>query len=254
LILNNNCIILENISKEFKLIPSRRTVRTGLSKNIVKKLNNNERHVLLEKISFQVKKGEFFGILGQPSSGKSTLLRIISRIYQPDSGVLSTNGSIIPILIKRISQFSELNASETIPLISMLYGASQSTTKKKIDDILKFADLEDFGKTKLKNFTTEMRLALFFSTAFELNPDILIIDELMPDIIPGFKDKCYRKFQTMKEAGKTIVYVSKNIPFLTRFCDRVLVLDEGKIVTIGKPEIAIQKYHELLSIQKMINE
>ncbi len=250
MILNNNRIILENVSKEFKLNPSRRSVRTGLSKNIVKNLNNKKRHVLLEKISFQVKKGEIFGILGQASAGKSTLLRLISRIYQPDSGVLSTNGSIVPILIERISQFSELNASEAIPLIIMLYGTSKSTAKKKIDDILKFAELENFAKTKLKNFTTEMRLALVFSTAFEVNPDILIIDEFRTDIIPGFEDKCYRKFQIMKEAGKTIVYASKNIPFLTRFCDRVLVLDEGKIVTIGKPEIAIQKYHELLSIKK----
>ena len=234
-------IILENVSKSFR----RNAEKTFFSK-IKKNEGNSEFLVALDKINFQVKKGEMFGMIGYNGSGKTTLLRTIAGIYQPDVGKITTNGKIAPLLQIGAGFYNELTARDNIIMYGMLLGL-KNEIKDRVDQILKFADLEEYKEMKLKYYSSGMRARLGFSTALQIDPDILLVDEVLSVGDISFREKSFDAFLDFKKKGKTILYCSHNLTMLSQLCDRVLLLEKGKMIMIDKPEKVITEYRKRAS-------
>ena len=236
-------IIVNNISKSFKLKRTKSVLEH--LKDISKNSGNNLVHSL-EDVSFSVKKGEMLGVIGLNGSGKTTLLRIISGVYKPDSGSVKVHGKMAPLLQIGTGFHPELNSQENIMMYGLLLGLKKEEIKSKIPAILEFAELQEFTEMKLKNYSTGMRARLGFSTALQVDPEILLVDEVLAVGDAAFKEKSSKAFLSFKERGKTIVYTTHNIGSVSELSDRVLLLDKGKVVMIGKPDEVVAKYNEIV--------
>jgi len=239
--MSEKVIDVQNLTKTFRL---------NNNKNILEKIKGssslvNQKIKALNDISFNVEKGEFLCIIGKNGSGKTTLLQIIAGVYKPDFGQINIHGSLAPILQIGAGFNQELLASENIVMYGMLLGISKKEIEKKVDAILEFAELTKFSTMKLKHFSSGMRSRLGISTIFQLNSSILLFDEILAVGDINFREKCFKVFSSFKEKGRTILFVTHQINNLPQLCDRVLVLNEGKIIFIGKPDEAIQKYKEI---------
>jgi len=235
--MEEDAIIIQNVTKTFKL------ARPG----IFKKTKSLEQNLMaLDTISFTVKKGEMLTIIGSNGSGKTTLLRTIAGIYKPDSGKVQVSGKLAPILHLGTGFHFELNARENIISYGMLLGIKKSEIQQKISEILKFAGLEKFEFLKLKQYSTGMRARLAFATALQINPDIILIDEVLAVGDQNFRVKCFKEFFLFKNKGKTIVYTTHSLDRIYKLSDKVLLMDEGKMIAIGKPEEIKRKYEELM--------
>jgi len=236
-----NAIEIKNVSKTFRLSERKWIFQTLRNINF----NSNEKIVAVNDVSFAVKKGEVFGIIGKNGSGKTTLLQIIAGLYNPDSGSVKIDGSLAPIMHIGAGFNPELLPSTNIILYGMMLGLSKNEIKSKINSILQFAELEKFSTMKLKHFSSGMKSRLGISTVFQLNPDIFLLDEILSVGDIDFRQKCFEKFLSYKKQGKTILYVTHALNTLKDLCDRVLLLDMGNLITIGNPEDAIKKYREI---------
>ena len=176
--MSDYAISVKNISKKFKLYHEKRDSIFEVATSFFQKKRHHEILQVLDDVSFNVKHGEIFGIIGINGSGKTTLLRIISRIYTPDSGSVDVKGTIIPILALGLGFHPELTAITNIYQSSILLGFPKEEISKRVDDIIKFAELEKFADTKVKNFSAGMQMRLAFATSVLVNPDILILDEV----------------------------------------------------------------------------
>jgi len=244
--MNNNAIELEHVSKTFRIYQEK---QDNLGDRIVNPFKKDRFSILpiLQDASFTIKKGEMFGIIGRNGAGKTTLLRLIAKIYKPDSGNIRSFGTIISLLDLGIGFNNELTAKDNIILYGKILGLSGKEIKGKVVNILKFAELEDFVETKLKNFSSGMFARLAFSTAMQVNPDILLVDEVLSVGDISFQQKSYQAFKSFREMNKTIVYVSHNLDSIKELCDRVLVMNKGKIEFLGNPSEAVEKYLKISS-------
>jgi len=237
-----NAITVKNISKFFSL-----DQRKGVSKILNKQKNNSSSKKLtaLDNISFDVKKGEVLGVIGLNGSGKTTLLRIIAGVYQPDIGTVEVKGRLSPLLQLGAGFQGDLNAQENIIMNGMLLGIPKSEIEGKVEKIIQFAELEKFSKLNLKYFSAGMRARLGFATAIQVNPDILLLDEILAVGDRIFKEKSYETIHSFKKNSKTILHATHNLDKLSELSDRVLLLDKGKNVILDEPELVIKKYKEL---------
>jgi len=226
--LDQNSITVNNITKIFNFKNKR---------GITKIMENKPVHkvVGLENVSFNVSEGEMFGIIGLNGSGKTTLLRTIAGIYNPDTGSVHVKGRLAPILQIGIGFRDELNAKENVILFGMLMGFSKTEMIHKTDSILEYAELEYFADMKLRQFSAGMRARLGFSVALQVDPDILLIDEVLSvgDLV--FRKKSFDSFLSFKKKKKTILYTTHNLNMISELSDRVLLLHHGKNVMIGRP-------------------
>jgi len=237
-------ISIKNISKIFnkeKTLGIKNILKSFFDKNEKKSL------IALDDISFEINKGEMIGIIGLNGSGKTTLLRIIAGIYQADHGKIVTKGIIAPLLQIGTGFNTEMVAHENIMVYGMLLGMTKNEMKKKINGIIEFAELEEFTKMKLKHYSQGMRARLGFSTALQIDPDILLVDEVLAVGDARFKKKSFEAFKEFKNKGKTIVYTSHNTGIMKELCDRVILLHQGKILQIGNPTTVLEKYAELIT-------
>lgn len=240
-------IKVKNVSKKFneqKIVGIK-----NILKNIFEK-KENKSLIALDNVSFEVNKGEMIGIIGLNGSGKTTLLRIISGIYQPDNGKIETSGIIAPLLQIGMGFNGEMVADENIMVYGMLLGMSKNQVKQKIDNIIRFAELEEFTKMKLKHYSQGMKSRLGFSTALEIDPDILLVDEVLAVGDARFKKKSFEAFTKFKSKGKTIIYTSHNTGIMKELCEKVILLHHGKVVDIGNPSEVIEKYTDLIKTEK----
>jgi ABC-type polysaccharide/polyol phosphate transport system ATPase subunit len=239
-------IIVENVSKTFRVKQQSRFLGKVQSSGIkiVNALNN---------INFNVKSGEMIGIIGMNGSGKTTLLRTISGIYQQDSGKIITNGMIAPILQLGTGFIDELDAYENIVMYGMLLGIKKDIIKSKIPEIAEFGDLTEFLHMKLKNYSSGMRSRLAFSTVLQVDPDIMLVDEILAVGDQVFRERSYEAFKSFKNQGKTILYTTHNLEKLSELSDRVILMDKGSIVSIGKPEAVIEEYRKMIIKRKRKN-
>jgi len=191
--LESVAIELQNVSKAFNIN------QKGLS-NIFDSKNKENQFVALDNISFTILKGETVGLMGLNGSGKTTLLRIISSIYSPDSGSIKVNGNIAPLLQIGTGFNPEFSAAENILQYGMLLGFSKSEIKAKIDGIIKFAELEKFKNLQLKHYSTGMRAKLGFATALQVDPDILLVDEVLSVGDEAFREKSFQAFLEFKKS------------------------------------------------------
>jgi len=251
--MSDYAISVKNISKKFTLYHEKRDSIFEATTSFFQKKRHHEILQVLDDVSFNVKHGEIFGIIGINGSGKTTLLRIISRIYAPDSGSVDVKGTIIPILALGLGFHPELTAVTNIYQSSILLGFPKEEISKRVTDIIKFAELEKFADTKIKNFSAGMQMRLAFATSVLVNPDILILDEVFAVGDVNFQKKCFDTIMDFKKRGKAIIFVSHDMIAVKNFCDTVMFLKEGKVGNIGSPEESINAYEEYMSKNKQNN-
>jgi ABC-type polysaccharide/polyol phosphate transport system ATPase subunit len=230
----DSSIELDNISKSFDI------------KSKDNNLIDNSKLKALTNISLKIPKGKTIALLGPNGSGKTTLLRIISGIYQPDSGSVHINGRLAPLLQIGTGFNVELNAIENIKMYGMLLGFSKNEIEKKINPILEFAELEKFSKMKLKTYSSGMRARLGFATALQIDPDILLVDEVLAVGDESFRKKSFREFFKFKERGKTVVLTTHNLNWVSKYADYAVLLSNGNLVEIGTPDIVLDKYQKMI--------
>lgn len=217
--------------------------------NIVKK---NRKTVLkaLDGVSFDINEGEFFGIIGRNGSGKSTLLRLIAGVYEPTKGNIYVHGGLTPFIELGVGFNSELSGRDNVYLNGAMLGFTRKQMNAMYDDIVAFAELEPFMDQKLKNYSSGMQVRLAFSIAIKAENDILMFDEVLAVGDSNFQEKCLEQFTRLKKEGKTIILVTHSMEMVNRFCNRVALINAGKVDYIGNPDDAIRRYDELNFINK----
>ena len=204
--------------------------------------NTYETFHALNNVSFEIKKGEFFGIIGRNGSGKSTLLKILAGIYTPDSGQVNINGAISPFLELGVGFNPELSGRDNIILNATILGMQKKEISKKFDEIVAFSELERFIDQKLKNYSSGMQVRLAFAVAINANKEILLMDEVIAVGDASFQVKCFENFEKIIKQGKTIIFVSHDSGSIQKFSNRVLYLESGSPLFIGSPSEALGLY------------
>ncbi|MBI1857016.1 ABC transporter ATP-binding protein [Candidatus Saccharibacteria bacterium] len=241
-------IKVSGVSKNFRLphekIGSIKNVFTGIFRLIRKNRSYETQHAL-KNVSFEVKKGEFFGIVGRNGSGKSTLLKMLAGIYQPTKGSIQVTGKLVPFIELGVGFSPELTGRENVYLNGALLGFSKKEIDDQYDDIVEFAELEKFMDQKLKNYSSGMQVRLAFSMAIRAKADILLIDEVLAVGDADFQRKCFNYFKKLKKDKKTVVFVSHDMNAIRQFCNKALLIDGGMIQSQGDTDQIAQAYTEL---------
>jgi len=237
-------ISVKNVSKSFKLPHER---NSSLKSTIIHpfKKKTYEHQEVLKNISFEIKKGEFFGIVGRNGSGKSTLLKILAGIYSPNKGSVEVQGKMTPFIELGVGFNPELTGSENIYLNGALLGFNRKEMSAMYDEIVAFAELEKFMDQKLKNYSSGMQVRLAFSIAIQVQSDVLILDEVLAVGDEAFQKKCIDVFESYKSKKQTIVLVTHDMSTVKRFCTRAILISEGDIITQGNPNKVANDYSEL---------
>lgn len=240
-------ISVQNVAKNF-LLPHERqkSIKKGFTQMFRKSRQRSvETQRALKDVSFEVKEGEFFGIVGRNGSGKSTLLKILAEIYQPTKGKVKTYGKLVPFIELGVGFDPDLTGRENIYLNGALLGFSKTEVDKKYDEIVEFAELEEFMDQKLKNYSSGMQVRLAFSIATRANADILLLDEILAVGDEAFQRKCYSHFAELKRKKKTVILVTHTMENVRNYCNRAMLIQDGIVKTIGSPDKVADEYYGL---------
>lgn len=199
----------------------------------------------LNGINFEIKKGEFFGIVGRNGSGKSTLLKTIAGIYVPEKGKVQVNGTLVPFIELGVGFNPELTGRENVFLNGALLGFGRAEMESMYDEIVDFAELHDFMDERLKNYSSGMQVRLAFSIAIRAEGDILLLDEVLAVGDEAFQRKCYDYFAKLKQDNRTVILVTHSMSAVNRFCTRAMLLHDGEVASIGVPEEIASAYSDL---------
>lgn len=240
---------VEKLNKTFKLPHER---HSGIKQLLINKLRGKaekgyEEQRVLKDVSFEVYKGDFFGIVGRNGSGKSTLLKILAGIYTPDSGNVEIDGSLVPFIELGVGFNPELTGRENVFLNGALLGFSKKQMEEMYDDIVDFAELHRFMDQKLKNYSSGMQVRLAFSIAIRAKSDILVLDEVLAVGDEAFQRKCYQYFAEIKKNNQTVILVTHSMDTVLQFCNRALLIDKGHKTEVGTPLKIAQIYKDLNS-------
>lgn len=243
---DNIMVTVRGLRKSFNLPDEQ---HSGVKQAIVGAFSTKHAHRFKEQkvlrgINFEIKKGEFFGIVGRNGSGKSTLLKLLAGIYVPDGGSVALQGSLTPFIELGVGFNPELTGRENVYLNGALLGFSHVEVEEMYDAIVDFAELEGFMDQKLKNYSSGMQVRLAFSVAIRSKSDILLIDEVLAVGDSAFQQKCYDTFFELKRKGVTIILVTHDMGAVLKFCDRALMLNKGEVEAIGKPYDVSEAYLE----------
>jgi ABC-2 type transport system ATP-binding protein len=236
-----------DVSKSFRLPLEKQTTIKGALVNFARRKRGYEEQKVLKNISFDINKGEFFGIVGRNGSGKSTLLKLLAGIYSPDKGGITIDGRLTPFIELGVGFNPELTGRENVFLNGALLGFNRKEMRSMYDDIVEFAGIERFMDQKLKNYSSGMQVRLAFSIAIRAESDILLIDEVLAVGDMLFQQKCFETFKEIKKRGKTVVFVSHDLGAVEAFCDRALLINNGNMEHIGPTREIIQRYSNLLA-------
>lgn len=229
----NIAVDVENLTIRFNLANQKVDNLKEYFIKLVKKELLFQEFLALQDISFQIKKGEAWGIIGTNGSGKSTLLKAISGILKPYKGKITVNGTVAPLIELGAGFDGELTARENIFLNGCVLGHSERYMKEHFDEIVDFAELENFLDSPIKNYSSGMKARLGFSVATMVQPEILIVDEILAVGDYKFRQKCEQRMSSMLARGTTLLYVSHSIDEVRRLCSHALWLDHGHIVKQG---------------------
>lgn len=202
--------------------------------------------IALKGVSFEVKKGETFGIIGRNGSGKSTILGLIAGVIKQNRGVIKTNGKISSLLELGAGFHPDLSGIENIILNGILMGNTRDEMLKKVDEIIEFSELGDFIFQPLRTYSSGMYVRLGFSVAVHIDPEILLVDEALAVGDVGFQEKCLKKMTEFKESGTTIIIVSHDMTPISKLCDKAMWIDSGSIMANGKPKEVTEQYLDYL--------
>jgi ABC-type polysaccharide/polyol phosphate transport system ATPase subunit len=230
-----------DVSKVFQ-IPHE--IRTTLKEHVLHPLRHVsfEENRALDRVTFSISAGEFFGILGPNGSGKSTLLKIVAGIYRANSGLVRVQGKLSPFIELGVGFNPELTGRDNVRINGTLLGLTPAELEDRFASIVAFAELERFMDQKLKNYSSGMQVRLAYSIAIQAPFDILLLDEVLAVGDQSFQEKCFATFDGMREAGKTVVLVTHDLATVARFCDRALLLENGAVRAIGLPEDVVDSY------------
>jgi len=241
-------ISVKNLHKSFNL-PTEQAF--GLKQAIFNRLRGikgYKEQKVLKGLDFDIKKGEFVGIVGRNGSGKSTLLKILAGVYYPQKGEIIINGNLIPFIELGVGFNPELTGRENVYMNGALLGFSNKEMDAMYDDIWEFAELKPFQDQKLKNYSSGMQVRLAFSIAIRARGDILLLDEVLAVGDAAFQQKCNDYFQSLHDKGQTVILVTHSMESVRKFCNRAILLEDGKIVLDGEPDKVASAYNKMLGI------
>ncbi len=241
---NNTVIKFQHVTKNFSL-QNQKTFKEFLPALFMGEQTKNN-FTALSDISFEIKKGEVVGIIGPNGSGKSTILKLVAGVMSPSRGKVTVEGKVSPLIELGAGFHPELTGRENIYLNGAILGLKRKEIERQLDDIIKFAELEDFINQPVKHYSSGMYMRLGFSIAIHVRPEILIVDEILAVGDTAFQDKCFRKMEEFKkDQNVTILFVSHNLKQVEDFCTRVIYLNHSKIISDGEPAKVISKYSKI---------
>jgi ABC-2 type transport system ATP-binding protein len=239
-----NAIEIGNVSKAFR-IPTNRM--PTLRQRVLHPFQRQEHRILraLDDVSFDIAQGEFLGIVGRNGSGKSTLLKLIASIYRPDSGTIRVAGRLAPFIELGVGFNPELSAHDNVVLNGVMMGLTPREARRRVDEVIEFAELEDFRELKLRNYSSGMRVRLAFAVMVQVDADVMLIDEVLAVGDAAFQERCSQTFFELRDRGKTIVLVTHSMAHVQTYCDRAILLEGGRVAAVGGAEEISTRYTEI---------
>lgn len=233
-------VSVQHVSKKFRLYHER---NQSLKSAIMRKRRSiHEDFWALKDVSFDVPEGSTFGLIGSNGSGKSTLLKCLAKIYRPDEGMIVSRGKTAALLEVGSGFHPELSGRENIFLNGSILGMSKKTIQSKYDEIVAFSGVEEFIDQPVKNYSSGMYVRLGFSVAIHVDPEILIVDEVLAVGDAEFQAKCTQKFSDFRKEGRTVILVSHSMTMVKEMCDHVAWLNHGKLMAAGDATSTIAQY------------
>jgi ABC-type polysaccharide/polyol phosphate transport system ATPase subunit len=237
-------VVVDHVTKRF-VVPQER--RDTLKERALHPLRRTRVHRFdaLDDVSFTVDRGEFFGIVGRNGSGKSSLLKCLAGIYRTDEGRIYADGRMSTFIELGVGFNPELAARDNVILNGIMLGLSPREARERFEEVVRFAELEEFVDLKLKNYSSGMHVRLAFSVMIQVRADILLVDEILAVGDAAFQQKCFDVFFRMREEGKTVLFVTHDMAAVQRFCHRAMLLERGRVVALGAPEEVADRYLQL---------
>jgi ABC-type polysaccharide/polyol phosphate transport system ATPase subunit len=237
----------EDVVQRFRVIQERHDTLREAFARIRRSRTTYHEFEAVKHVSFEVSKGEVVGIIGRNGSGKSTILKLVAGVYAPTSGRVQVNGSIAPLIELGAGFHHELTGRENILLNGLLLGLTKRQVQQREAKIIEFAELGEFIDSPIKQYSSGMYMRLAFSVATEVDPDILIVDEILSVGDGGFREKCLDRIRQFRDSGKTILMVSHEMSIMSSFCSRLLLIHHGRLLEDGEPSHVVGRYQELLT-------
>ncbi len=249
---NSNAIIVENVTKRFRVvsIPKHASFKeTIVRMDFLKRTKREQRFVeAVGGVSFSVARGETLGIIGKNGSGKSTLMRLLAGIYKPDSGTVSISGEIAPLLSLGIGFHPDMTGRENVRINGLVLGLSPAQIEQRFREIVAFSELEEFIDFPVRTYSSGMYMRLAFSIAISVDPDVLLLDEVLSVGDEAFSEKCRVRMRAFKDAARTIVLVSHDASMIRQWCETAVWMDHGAVRLHGPAGLVVDAYHKDLGV------
>ncbi|MCD4655597.1 ABC transporter ATP-binding protein, partial [bacterium] len=249
----NIALSVSNLTKTYRIHKNRQLL-AAQPLQLLRRNMNGELLYAIKDISFEVERGEIFGIIGHNGSGKSTLLKVLSGITRPDAGSFNLQGRVTSLLELGVGFEAELSGRENLYLYGSLIGLPREVVAEKEEAIIKFSGISKFIDVPVKTYSSGMLIRLAFSTAIHTDPDVLLLDEVLGVGDNEFRHRSFQAIQKSVERGATVIIVSHGLSLIGSFCSRVMCLQQGQVVALGPAESVIQTYMDTLCVREMICE
>ncbi len=242
----SSAISFVDVVQRFRVIQERPdTLREAFARFHRRRISYHDFEAV-KHVSFEVEPGCTLGLIGRNGSGKSTILKIIAGVYQPSSGQVIVHGNVAPLIELGAGFHHELTGRENILINGLLLGLSRREIRQREQAIIEFAEIGEFIDSPVKQYSSGMYMRLAFAVATEVDPDILLVDEILAVGDAGFRQKCNQRIRSFRERGKTMIMVSHDTEMIERLCDRVLLINKGEVLEDGAPKYVIARYKELM--------
>jgi len=242
-------IRLQNVTQRFRVIHERPDTLRELFSKFFRHESHYHDFEAVKSVSFEVPSGQMLGLIGRNGSGKSTLLKIVAGVYRPTAGDVQVRGSLAPLIELGAGFHHELTGRENILLNGLLMGYSKREMQEREQRIVEFAEIGDFIDAPVKQYSSGMYMRLAFSVATEIDPAILLIDEILAVGDAPFQQKCFERIQKFRKAGKTILFVSHSMDEISEHCDRAILIERGSILADGPPGDVIEVYKSSTALE-----